>query len=177
MLGYVDSELEVREDLTEAHREAWRYIAAPGPCLESSLRLAVAREARIARDCDLCTQRKQALSPYSVEGQHTGRGELPAWMEEVVHRVVTDPGRITEAWTHQLLKNDASDQAYVEVVSIVSVLLVVDTFNRALGLPLRPLPDAVPGGGRRADPLHRAPSPSNRGDVRENLEPRHLRDR
>ena len=97
MLDYSDSTLEVRDDLTATHREAWRYIAAPGPCLESTTRIAIAREARVAGSCELCQTRKQALSPYGIKGRHDGLGELPSSIEEVVHRLVTDPGRITPA--------------------------------------------------------------------------------
>jgi hypothetical protein len=151
LLDYADSKLAVRDDLIASHGSAWKFIAEPSSCFESSTRLAIAREARIAGPCDFCQRRKESLSPYGLDGQHSGLGELSPAVEEVVHRLVTDPGRITRAWVEQLIDEGLGDQAYVEVISLVSVLMVVDTFTRALGLPLSPLPDVVPGDatGRR----------------------------
>ena len=157
MLDYQDSPLAVREDLTAAHRAAWKFIGGAGPTLESPVRLAIARETRIAGACEYCRERKEALSPYGVDGKHSGLGELTPAIEEVVHRVVTDPGRITQKWVSQMVDTGLGDQTYVEVVGIVSVLAVVDTFTRALGLPEHPLPEAVPGpatGRRPATAAH-----------------------
>lgn len=153
MISYKSSSLAVREDLTEAHQAVWRFIAEPGPTLESTVRLAIAREARVAGACEYCRERKQALSPYGVEGKHSGLGELTPAIEEVVHRVVTDPGRISQKWVSQMIATGLGDQTYVEVVGIVGVLIVVDTFARALGLPEHSLPEVVPGPatGRRPE--------------------------
>ena len=67
---YPDTDLPVRPDLEDAHRETWRRIAAPGTWWTGAERVAMAAEVRRARRCALCAERKAALSPFAVEGRH-----------------------------------------------------------------------------------------------------------
>jgi hypothetical protein len=64
------SPVPVRDDLTSALGKAWSEVAQVGDWLSAEQRLAVAGEAREAWDCKLCQQRKEALSPYAIEGDH-----------------------------------------------------------------------------------------------------------
>jgi hypothetical protein len=70
---------------------------------------------------------------------------LPDDVVEVVHRVASDPGRLKKSWYEDLLENGLTDAQYVEIVSIIAVVVAVDEFHHALGLELEPLPDPVPG--------------------------------
>ena len=143
-IGY-EGTYRVRETLVEAHRIAWRRIAEPGAWLDGARRVAVAAEVRAAEDCALCRERKEALSPFAVEGEHEATDLLSAAEVELVHRLTTDPGRLSRAWTEGLLAAGVSEEVYVEIVSIVCVVMVVDTFRRSLDLAPFDLPEPVAG--------------------------------
>jgi len=144
--------LPVRDEIAEAHATAWQRIASPGPHLDAAERVAVARETRMAAACALCERRREALSPYwrsAEEGGHdVGAGAVPltALEIEAVHRIATDPGRLTRRWLDRLLEAGIGAERYIELVSIVSTTTVVDTFNVGLGRPLPPLPEPEAGG-------------------------------
>jgi len=63
---------------------------------------------------------------------------------EAIHRIVSDPGRLSQAWYHRTTSFGLSDAAYVELLSVVAITTAVDTFDRASGAPLRPLPAPLP---------------------------------
>jgi hypothetical protein len=141
----------VRDDLVAAQRLAWQRLAAPGDWLDGARRIAVADEVRRASSCDLCRRRKDALSPYSVDGDHDGAGMLGGVETEIVHRLVTDSGRLSRDWLSRCLDAGPSEEEYIEIVSVVCVVMVVDTFARGLGLTPFPLPepeDGAPSGYR-----------------------------
>ncbi|MCF8531576.1 MAG: hypothetical protein K9G48_01100 [Reyranella sp.] len=129
---------------------AWRGIGAPGVWLTGSQRVKIVEEARAARACGLCHARKDALSPAAIEGQHAAVTGLPLALVEAIHRIVTDPGRLSEAWYRRVIAMGISDEAYVELLSVVAMATAVDTFDRAIG------------GGRRAVPAACEGEPSRR---------------
>jgi len=143
----------IRSELTASHDRVWQHLEAPGTWLAAAERVSVAAEVRAARSCELCAARKAALSPAAVEGQHedTPAGLSAIWVE-LVHKLVTDPGRITRSWVEKLLSNDMTDTEYVEISGLVSAITVVDTFHAALGLPERELPTPKPGEPSRSRP-------------------------
>ena len=104
------SPYKIREDLTSALEKAVAEVAQTGAWLSAEQRLAIAIEARHAWDCQLCKRRKEALSPYSVEGEHDHLGELPETWVEAVHRIVTGSGRITQSWYESLLAADIIEE-------------------------------------------------------------------
>lgn len=152
-VDYRSSPYPVREDLVEAQRLAWRRLAAPGAFLDGARRIEVAREVRNARDCGLCRRRLAALSPAAVDGAHDAAGGLTPAETEAVHRIATDPGRLSRGWLAGLLADGLGEEDYVEIVSIVASVMVMDTFRRALGLPVFDLP--APEAGRPS--FHSAP--------------------
>ena len=154
----VDAQL-IRRELTESHGRVWAHLAAPGTWLSGGERVAVAVETRAAVHCELCRRRKEALSPASVKGEHAVAAEMPDARRELIHRLVTDPGRITRSWVHGLLDGGMDDCEYVEVAGLVSAVIVVDTFHVALGMQLRELPDAGSG-----EPTRRRPRTAEAGE-------------
>ena len=140
-----DGPYRVRETLVAAHRLAWRRIAEPGAWLDGERRVAAASEVRAALCCALCRERKEALSPFAVAGEHVASERLSAAEIELVHRLTTDPGRLSQAWAEEILAAGVSEEVYVEIVGIVGMVMVIDTFRRALGLPRFDLPAPVPG--------------------------------
>ncbi len=144
--------LAIRDDLATAIDRSWDRLSSPGTWWSASERLAIADETRRATQCDLCHRRIEALSPYTVDGAHDGGGVLPENIVEVIHRVRTDSGRLREAWFDEIMASGLTDTAYVEIVGVVATITALDTFDRALGSPARPLPSAKPGEPTRHRP-------------------------
>jgi len=65
-ISYGTSPYAIRDDLVEGHRRVWDRLANAGTWLDGATRVQVAAEARHARGCPLCTQQKDALSPFGV---------------------------------------------------------------------------------------------------------------
>ncbi len=141
---YDAASLNVRAGLDEAHRAALEHFAQPGTWWSAKERLEIFRESRQALACELCEKRRLSLSPYGVDGSHDNLGNLDEHVVEAVHRMRTDPGRLTKSWFDGISAQlDAG--AYVELVAVVSVSVIIDTFTESLGLALLELPEPVDG--------------------------------
>jgi hypothetical protein len=145
--------LPVRSELGAAVAEAWRRLALPGTWWTGEDRLAIAAEVRRAATCELCRQRKAALSPAQVQGGHDSESKLSPAAVEAIHRLSTDAGRITERWVRQLVESGLAEERYVEIIGVVACVTALDTFDRALGRPMYPLPTPIKG-----EPTRRRPS-------------------
>jgi hypothetical protein len=152
VFDYSDSAVPIRDDVATAHRTMWEHLASPGSWWSGAERVAIADEVRNAPGCSLCGERKQALSPYTVDGQHDHLGRLPEVAVEVVHRVVTDPGRLTRAWHDEMRKEGLGDAPYVELLGVLVAVVSIDSFHHALGLDLEPLPEPIAGEPSRYRP-------------------------
>jgi len=144
-INYQDLPWPVREEVTEAQRRAWEHLGRPGTWLTGAERVAIAAEARNAPACDLCRRRKDALSPHAVEGDHDHLGELPEMEVEQIHRICTDPGRLSRAWYQGLCADGMAEERYVETVGVIASIVAIDTFTKGLGLDDWPLPKVQPG--------------------------------
>jgi alkylhydroperoxidase family enzyme len=142
----------IRPDLIQAYRDAWDHIAAPGTWLSGEERVAVANETRLARECALCLERKAALSPFAISGVHDHAGVLAPAMLDEIHRITTDAARLSESWVHSLFEQGLSAEAYVEALGVAILVISIDRFHHALGLPLEPLPTPLPGEPTRERP-------------------------
>jgi hypothetical protein len=134
----------MRPELTAALATAWRALGETGVWWTGPDRLEIVRETRAARACALCRRRKEALVPQSVSGIHDAATDLPPSAIEAVHRIVSDPGRLSEAWYRRTTAEGLGEEAYVELLSVVAITTAVDTFDQALGTALRhrPTPSA-----------------------------------
>jgi hypothetical protein len=151
-ISYAHSPSPVREDIAAAHARAWQRIASAGTWFDGATRVAIAAETRQAAHCALCAQRKRALSPYGIDGAHDSGGKLPASTIEQIHRIATDPGRLTRKWFEAIIESGTPDTEYVETVGVVVTVISIDTFCRALGIPPHALPQPQPG-----EPIRRRP--------------------
>ena len=151
-VSYDGAPLSVRRDLADAHLRVWDRLASPGTWLDGATRVAVAAAAREARTCRLCQLCKQSVSPNSGTGRHDDTSSLPAGWVDIVHRIATDPGRLTRAWFDRAVPEQIEDGAYVELVSIVAHVTAIDTFARGIGSDVWPLPMARPGSPTRYRP-------------------------
>src|SRR5437016_634546 len=98
LTSYASAPVAVRDDIRSAHELGWNRIAQAGTWFDGATRVAIAAETRQAPHCALCRRRKAALSPYGIVGEHDSLGQLPARTVEQIHRIVTDPGRLTHTW-------------------------------------------------------------------------------
>ena len=161
-MTYADAPFAIRADIVAAHAATWDRIASPGTWFDGETRVAIAAETRNARDCVLCAERKEALSPYSVGGSHDSLGDLPENIVEVIHRIVSDPGRLMQKWYEDSLASGLTEEEYVEIVGVTCSTISVDTFAHAAGLGLslhliaidHPAAVGIGAGGSTA--LHRA---------------------
>jgi len=123
---YSDSPHPIRSGLSDAYREYWQTLAEPGNWFSGAQRVAIAAEVRNALNCPFCATRKNALSPYALEGDHLSGENLDGLIVDAVHRVVTDQSRITQGYIDGNAKQGFSEEHYVELVSIVVNVFSID---------------------------------------------------
>jgi hypothetical protein len=70
---------------------------------------------------------------------------LPDAIIDFIHRLISDPGRLTRSVFDQVISSGISQAAYVEVISVVASSVIVDTQHLALGLQPPELPLAIAG--------------------------------
>ena len=144
--GYTDCPYPIRTSMVDGYRASWEYLARPGNWWSGSERVAIAQASRDATQCALCVDRKNALSPYGVAGNHDGAaGVLSAKATDAAHRITTDAARLTRTWIDETVADTFTHGHYVEAVSVIVTVFCIDSFHRALGIELEPLPEPLPG--------------------------------
>lgn len=149
---YATSGIAIPDRIPVVHRAAWDALGRPGMWWSGAERVAIAEETRHAEGCALCAERRDALSAPSVEGEHDSSTTLPAPAIEAVHKIVTDPGRLSKPWLDGLLAAGLTDGRYVELVGVLTTVISIDDLHRGLGLDLEPLPVAEGGEPERRRP-------------------------
>jgi len=149
---YAGLALPIPDAMRAAHRRAWERLAAPGAWWTGAERVAIAAEVRASRTCALCRERKAALSPHALAGEHAAAGGLPEAAVEAAHRIASDPGRLTHAWYDKTLAAGLSDGHYVELLGVVVTVVNLDALHRGLGIAPEPLPAPRAGEPSRERP-------------------------
>jgi hypothetical protein len=153
-VDYSASNYPVRDGIVTAQDEVLESFAKSGTWWTGEERVAIATESRASRDCSLCAERKAALSPFSVDGIHDGPGTLAADIVDVIHRIVTDPGRLARSWYEGVIANTSLDEEhYIELVSVTVLANALDVFGRAIGTGALPLPKPIAGSPSRQRPV------------------------
>ena len=119
--------ISIRSDLTENLKRTWADLARPGAVWMGAQRLAIAAEARRARNGAL---------PGS---------DLPGPATEAARLLASHPGDARRTWVEHLVADGLDHSSYVELLGVVGRLVAVDTFYEALSLPPRPLLEPVAG--------------------------------
>ena len=146
----LDCDLPVNEVLIAGLDAEWQRFGRPGTWWTGAERVAIAAEARAARSCSRCAERNAALSP---EGHpHEASGPLSAAAVDAVHRISSDPGRLSARWARQVEAAGLSPEQLVELTGVVAILTLGDTLARACGAPLSGLPAASRGAPSRVRP-------------------------
>ncbi|MCZ7534528.1 MAG: hypothetical protein M5T61_00370 [Acidimicrobiia bacterium] len=131
----------IRADLAEAHAAVVAEWGEPGTWWTGAERLAIVAELRRARAAD-------PLPPWvspSAEGLVPDDHLLSAPAVDAIWRIANHAGTFTRDVYDALVARGLSPEAYVELVAVVATAAALDTFTTALGLPVYPLPDPVPG--------------------------------
>ncbi len=142
---YADAGYGIREDIPAAHRAVWRKISELGNWWRGVDRVAFVQETRNARFCPACMKRKAALSPNAECGPHNASTDLPDVVLDIVHRITTDPSRLSKSWLESINAAGVTDEQYVELLGVAVAAISIDALHRALGLPLEPLPSPLTG--------------------------------
>ncbi len=136
--------MAIPKTLDESLEAEWVRLARPGTWWSGEERVALARELREARRCALCANRKTALSPESGE-RHAASPELPAVAVEAIHRISTDPGRLSSQWYRRSLEEGLCPEQVVEIAGLAGIVTLADTLAVSLDGPVRALPTPEAG--------------------------------
>lgn len=151
-VSYATAPFPVRDDLAASHRRAFAELSRAGAWWSGAERVAIATEVRRARHCSLCLTRLTALSPTAGSGPHDTEGALPEATVDAIHRIASDPARLSRGFFEKALGGGLSPEAYVELVGVVTQVVSIDAFCRSLGAALHPLPAPLPGEPSRYRP-------------------------
>jgi len=64
---------------------------------------------------------------------------------DVIHRIVRDSGRLSENWVRGCLAEGLSEDEFVEIVSIICIVMVIDAFAFGVGVDPFSLPEPEDG--------------------------------
>jgi len=130
--------LAVREDLTDAMSHAWEALGRPGAGFGAAQRVAIARVVRAALADD------DPLPPWvkpSTVDERAADPDLAPHLADAVYRLTLHAKTLTEEWYRDVLdRAELTPQQWVEAIEVVVVVVAVDGFAAAAGLPAAPLP-------------------------------------
>jgi alkylhydroperoxidase family enzyme len=129
MFQFDRSLLHVKPDLADAFRVVWTQLAAPGTWWTGTERVSLAKVGRAA---------------YAGEEPPSGTGLSKAAVAAAT-LLGAKPSAITKQAIVDWEQSGLDSNRYVELVGVVSRVTAVDTFHRALGCDLEPLPTPSPG--------------------------------
>lgn len=139
------------ERMRQARLVARSGLAAAGDWLTGAERIEAWQHVRSAESNELDLARLAALSPTAVEGRHEAGQLLDATDVEVVHRIASDPGRLTRRWAEEAIA-EVGEERYTELVAVVAIARALDRFDDAIGDPRSLLPTPVDGEPTRVRP-------------------------
>ncbi len=144
-----DTPLPIRAEIGEAQAAAVRRWSAPGTWWTAAERVAIVEEVRRARDAD---ELPPWTAPSSVPGLISDHHPLPAFAVDVIWRVTNHVTTLTREWYGALVPAALSAGHYVELLSLVAQVNMVDRFADGLGLGRIEVGPAAPGEPTRTTP-------------------------
>jgi hypothetical protein len=150
--------VDVRADLLDAHRQAWRALAEPGTWWSGHQRVELARTALAAM-----TAAEPLLpwtAPSTVDGWLPDDLVAPRAAHDAIYRIAAHAATLTEPW-YVGMCDELTDLAYVEIVAIACTVVAIAAFRRAAGLEPWVLPAPVDGEPSRHVPPDLVPAGLN----------------
>lgn len=137
------AELEVRQDLTEAMSAAWEALGRPGAGFTGAQRLAMARVVRAALGDP------EPLPPWvrpSTVDERAADADLAPHLADAIYRLTLHAKTLTEEWYQDVLSMaELTPHQWVEAIEVVVVVVSIDGFAAAAGLPEAELPPVQAG--------------------------------
>ena len=130
---YQSCGLPIVDNVVASHCAALVALLDTGTWFTAQQRQSILREIRRAQACKLCLQRREAASPNWVQGEHDAATELPKHFVEIIHRIATDSGRLTQKWFEEVTAT-ASAQEYIEITGMLAMLVILDSYAHGLGI-------------------------------------------
>ena len=130
---YQSCGLPIADNVVASHCTALVALLDTGTWFTAQQRQSILREIRRAQACKLCLQRREAASPNWVQGEHDAATELPKHFVEIIHRIATDSGRLTQKWFQEVTAT-ASAQEYIEITGMLAMLVILDSYAHGLGI-------------------------------------------
>jgi hypothetical protein len=134
---YNHSLLPIRLDLEAAHTTAMASFSNAGTWFNGAERKEIVALARRARH-------RQGFELTGFEDEVRDI-PLPSAVAELIRQVACDSEKIDKDFFESVQSEGLSVEQYVEVVGLVSRAVGIDTFGRALGLPMNALNNSHPG--------------------------------
>lgn len=142
---YTDAAYDVRQDLAEIHARQLDDLGSAGTWGTGAQRLAVAS---VARQAGI----EAGLLEAPDDHQLAPVDALPDAVRTFIRQLAIAPKDVDETFCDAARSDGLSDEEYVEIVGIVSRMVNIDIFARAVGAKLSPLPAARPGQPSRERP-------------------------
>ena len=141
--------MNVRDDLSDAHRLAWEHIARPGSWWTGAQRVELAATALVAIADD------DPLPPWvavSLSDKLAGDRLAPDIAHDAAYRIARHAGTMVDE-VYRLFADELGELPYVELCGIVSSVAPVAHFCRNIGVDRPPLPGPIEGDptGERPD--------------------------
>jgi len=150
---YSMAAVPIRRDLASSHTDLATHLTTPGTWWDGEARAAIARAARCARSCGLCRELEAAPSPHTITGVHEDDSGIDPAIVDLIHRIVSDPGRLSRAWYERSVERVGLEpERFVELAAVASFSLALDVFARAVGVAPMALPDPTAGTPSRHRP-------------------------
>lgn len=134
------SDSPARDGINQARRQAADALRRSGDWLTGDQRREAWDHARSARSNPINVARRAAISPEAVPEQHPAGRTLSAAAVDVIHRVASDPGRLTRTWADRRIA-ELGSEVYTELVGVTAMARTLDGFDEALGRPLLTIND------------------------------------
>ena len=132
------TELPLRPDLNNTHKEIAKRWATTGLWWSGAERLAIVEEVRAARDSERLAPWE---SPSQMEGLISDEHVLPSAAVDAIWRITNHPGTLTAEWHASIVGQGLNPEAYAELVGVVAQVNAVDRFADALNLERVTLPE------------------------------------
>lgn len=130
---YQTCDLSISDEVVASHQAALIALFGTGTWFTARQRQSILQEIRRANDCTLCRKRREAASPNWVQGEHDTATDLPQHLIEIIHRIKTDSGRLTQKWFNTIAKSSGA-QEYIEITGMLAMLVILDSYAEGLGI-------------------------------------------